>query len=307
MSFSNEVKAEIISAVTDKDKKFACLYGMILFCNRLSDEEICFQSESREVADMFSALVSEIFRNSVKMNEDVTERKKGTSLYSFSITDRTDIRTVTDMFRINSTGRSIDTSAVADNSLPNFIAGVFLGCGSVNNPENGYHLEFAINSEQLCSELSALLSSFDLNAKSMVRKNNHILYIKESENIEEILTFMGAQNSTLEIMNIKILRDVRNRVNRVRNCDIANLNKTSAASVSQLQDIRLIESTVGLDSLPATLREIALVRLDNPEFSLNDLGEVLDPPIGRSGVNHRLKRIRQIADQLREKAENTDE
>ena len=110
---------------------------------------------------------------------------------------------------------------------------------------------------------------------------------------------MGAQNSTLEIMNIKILKDMRNRVNRVRNCDMANLNKTSAASVSQLQDIRLIESNLGLENLPDTLREIAEARLENPEFSLNDLGEILDPPIGRSGVNHRLKRIKQIADQIR--------
>ena len=141
--------------------------------------------------------------------------------------------------------------------------------------------------------------TFDLKAKTVVRKNNNILYIKESENIEEILTFMGAQNSTLEIMNIKILKDMRNRVNRVRNCDMANLNKTSAASVSQLQDIRLIESNMGLENLPDTLREIAEARLENPEFSLNDLGEILDPPIGRSGVNHRLKRIKQIADQIR--------
>lgn len=305
MSFSNDVKAELISAVTDKDKKFACLYGLILFCNRITPDEICFQSESKDVADIFSALVSEVFKNTVDVTEDVIERKKGTSLYSFTITGSS-VKTVTETFRINFAERSLDVSNIADNSMPNFLAGAFLSCGSVNNPENGYHLEFVINSEKLCSDLGFLLSSFELNVKSVVRKNNYILYIKESENIEEILTFMGAQNSTLEIMNIKILKDMRNRVNRVRNCDIANLNKTSTASVSQLQDIRLIENTVGLDSLPATLREIALARMDNPEFSLTDLGEILDPPIGRSGVNHRLKRLKQIADQIREKAERNE-
>ena len=109
-----------------------------------------------------------------------------------------------------------------------------------------------------------------------------------------------------EIINIKILKDVRNRVNRARNCDVANCNKTSAASVNQIQDIRLIESELGLDSLPATLREIADARLEYPEFSLNDLGEILEPPIGRSGVNHRLKRIRQIADKLREEMKESE-
>ncbi len=299
MSFSNEVKSEIISAVTDKDKKFACLYGLILFCNRITHDEICFQSENRQVADMFKSLVSEIFKNSVKINEDVIERKKGTSLYSFNITGDEYVKTVTDRFRIDPDDREIDLKNIDNNSIANFLAGVFLSCGSVNNPESGYHLEFVINSDKLCEDLNRILGSFDLKAKTVVRKNNNILYIKESENIEEILTFMGAQNSTLEIMNIKILKDMRNRVNRVRNCDMANLNKTSAASVSQLQDIRLIESNMGLENLPDTLREIAEARLENPEFSLNDLGEILDPPIGRSGVNHRLKRIKQIADQIR--------
>ncbi|WP_044974369.1 DNA-binding protein WhiA [Ruminococcus sp. HUN007] len=299
MSFSNEVKAEIISAVTDKDKKFACLYGLILFCNRITRDEICFQSENQLVAETFSALFAEIFKNTVKINEDVTERKNGTSLYSFTVTGRENVKVITDRFRIDPEAREIDLKNIDNNSMANFLAGVFLSCGSVNNPENGYHLEFVIGTGNLCEDLNILLNSFDLKAKTVTRKNNYILYIKESENIEEILTFMGAQNSTLEIMNIKILKDMRNRVNRVRNCDMANLNKTSAASVSQLQDIRLIESRMGLENLPDTLREIAEARLENPEFSLNDLGEILDPPIGRSGVNHRLKRIKQIADQIR--------
>ncbi len=306
MSFSNEVKAELISAVTDKDKKFACLYGLILFCNRITSDEICFQSESIEVAEMFRALVSELFKNSVDIHEDVAVRRNGTSLYSFTLSGEKSVKAVTDLFRIIPSERSIDLENIANNSVSNFIAGAFLSCGSVNNPENGYHLEFSVNTPKLSDDLSRLLVSYGFNVKSVIRKNNSILYIKESENIEEILTFMGAQNSTLEIMNIKIFKDMRNRVNRVRNCDMANLNKTSAASVSQTQDIRLIETTVGLDSLPDTLREIAEARLDNPEFSLTDLGEILDPPIGRSGVNHRLKRLKQIADQIREKAERNE-
>ena len=300
MSFSNEVKAELISAVTDKDKKYACLYGLIIFCNKITDDEICFQSESAEVADVFVSLMNEIFKGSVTISKDVIERKNGTSLHSFVISDSESVRKVTETFKIDAEKREIDLKNIDNNSLSNFIAGVFLSCGSITNPESGYHLEFVINSEQLCDDLFTILNSIGFSVKKAVRKNNAVLYIKESENIEDLLTFMGAQSSTLEIINIKILKDVRNRVNRVRNCDMASQNKTSAASVRQAQDIKLIESVMGLDSLPDTLREIAEARLDNPEYSLNDLGEILDPPIGRSGVNHRLKRIKQIADGIRE-------
>ena len=306
MSFSNEVKAEIISAITDKDKKYACLYGLIIFCNRFSSDEICFQSESREVADIFMTLVSEMFKNTLNISEDIAERKNGTSLYSFTVSGAESVQTVADFFRITPFSRRISIENIDNNSISNFIAGAFLSCGSITDPKTGYHLEFVINSAELCEDLSTLLNSFGFSVKSVIRKNNYILYIKESENIEDLLTFMGAQSSTLEIINIKILKDVRNRVNRARNCDVANCNKTSAASVNQIQDIRLIESELGLDSLPATLREIADARLEYPEFSLNDLGEILDPPIGRSGVNHRLKRIRQIADKLREEMKESE-
>ncbi|MBE6852240.1 MAG: DNA-binding protein WhiA [Ruminococcus sp.] len=303
MSFSNEVKTELISAVTDKDKKFACLYGLIVFCNKITSDIICFQSENQEVADVFSELVSEIFRQSIEFTKDVTERKNGTSLYSFTINGSSQVSRITEFFKISPAKREIDLKNIDNNSLSNFIAGVFLGCGSITNPENGYHLEFVINSEQLCDDLTIILNSIGFPVKKAVRKNFYILYLKESENIEDLLTFMGAQSSTLEIINIKILKDVRNRANRVRNCDVANCNKISAASVSQTQDIKLIDSVMGLDSLPSTLREIAVARLEYPEYSLNDLGEILDPPIGRSGVNHRLKRLKQIACQIREEVE----
>lgn len=302
MSFSNEVKSELIAAVTDKDKKFACLYGLIIFCKKITSDEICFQSESKEVADFFSELITEIFKNSVKFSKDVFERKNGTSLHSFTVSEQASIEKITDLFKISAENREIDLKKIDNNSIQNFISGAFMSCGSVTNPENGYHLEFAVNSEQLCSDLFVLLNSIGFAVKKVIRKNSYIVYLKESENIEDLLTFMGAQSSTLEIINVKILKDVRNRANRVRNCDVANCNKISAASVSQAQDIKYIDSVVGLDSLPGTLQEIAKARLEYPEFSLNDLGEILEPPIGRSGVNHRLKRIKQIADQLRAEA-----
>lgn len=301
MSFSNTVKKEIISAVTDKDKKFACLYGMLIFCKKFTEKEIVFQSESQIVADTFTKLVAEVFKGTVKVEKDIFERKNNSVLYCFSIKESESIRKVSDVFKIDIDNREIDLKNIDNNNLSNFIAGVFLSCGSVTNPNNEYHLEYVIPSEQLYNDLSAILGSLGLENKFVMRKNSYILYFKESENIEDILTFMGAQGSTLELINVKILKDMRNRANRVSNCDIANCNKTIEAAVKQKQDIELIDREIGIDTLPATLKEIAFARLNNPELSLKELGEILDPPIGRSGVNHRLQRLGKMADEIRGK------
>lgn len=306
MTFSNIVKSELISAVTDNDKRFACLYGMLVFCNKFDEKEICFQSENVSVANFFEKLVLDVFKKSIHFNKDIIERKNGTTLYSYTLNDIGSCKKVAELFRISNVKREIHFENIDNNSLPNFIAGIFLGCGSVTNPENEYHLEFVIPSEQLNIDMLSFFTSLELKPKSLVRKNSYVLYFKESESIEDILTFMGAQNATLDIMNIKIFKDVRNRVNRVRNCDIANCNKISNASAKQLQDIKLIMEENKFDTLPATLREIAHIRLQNPECSLNELGELLNPPIGRSGVNHRFQRIKQIADQIRNREESDE-
>ncbi len=301
MSFSNNVKSELISAITDQDKKFACLYGMMLFCKKFTPGEICFQSENNAVTDAFYNYTSEIFKGEVKLKKRKSERKNGSVLYSLVIDDQVSIEKLKDTFKIDPCNREIDIKNIDNNSLSNFIAGVFLSCGSVTNPEHEYHLEFVIASQQLYNDMSAVFRSIGFTDKLVIRKNSYILYFKESENIEDILTFMGAQSSTLELINVKILKDVRNRANRVSNCDIANCTKMIEAAVRQKQDIELIDSIIGISELPQTLQEIALARMNNPEMSLKELGEILDPPIGRSGVNHRLRRLSQIADQLRGK------
>ncbi len=300
MSFSNEVKSEIISAITDKDKKFACLYGMIIFCKKANEKEICFQCESADAAKAFADYTSEIFKKNVAVSKEVFERKNGTSLYSFSVKDEASRRKISEVFRIDFQNREIDLQNIDNNNLSSFVAGVFLSCGSVTNPKNEYHLEFVVPTKQLYDDMAAVFSSIGLQCKLVMRKNSYILYFKESENIEDILTFMGAQNSTLELMDVKIVKDIRNRVNRVNNCEIANCSKTIDAAVKQKQDIELIDKKLGLSTLPKALQEMAYVRINNPEMSLKELGEVFDPPIGRSAVNHRLKRIAAIAENLRE-------
>ena len=180
-----------------------------------------------------------------------------------------------------------------------FIKGVFLAAGSLTNPEKEYHFEIAILSSELTSLLIKLIKDFDIEPKRVERKKYHVVYVKESQEIADLLTLMGAHVSLLDMENIRIIKDMKNRVNRRVNCETANLNKTVSAAVRQVNDIEFIERTKGLKSLPESLYEIAVLRLEQPDMALKDLGEMLDPPIGKSGVNHRLRKISEIADDIR--------
>lgn len=180
-----------------------------------------------------------------------------------------------------------------------FIKGAFLGAGSVSNPEKAYHVEFVVNSLELAEELRDLVNSYNLTAKVIGRKNAYIVYLKEGEQIVDILSIIGAYNSLFEFENVRIVKDMRNNVNRLVNCETANLSKTVNAAVRQVESIKLIEKEIGLGRLSRPLRDVAELRLEYPDESLKELGEMLSPPVGKSGVNHRLRKIEKIADELR--------
>ncbi|WP_312712079.1 DNA-binding protein WhiA, partial [Proteiniclasticum ruminis] len=180
-----------------------------------------------------------------------------------------------------------------------YIKGSFLGSGSVSNPEKAYHLEFVVNSLELAEELKELINSYGLTSKVIARKNSHIVYLKEGEQIVDILSIIGAYNSLFEFENVRIVKDMRNNVNRLVNCETANLSKTVNAAVRQVESIKLIEKEIGLGRLSKPLRDIAELRIEYPDESLKELGEMLNPPVGKSGVNHRLRKIEKIADELR--------
>lgn len=180
-----------------------------------------------------------------------------------------------------------------------YIKGSFLGSGSVSNPERAYHLEFVVSSIELAEDLKDLINSYGLSAKVIARKNAYIVYLKEGEQIVDILSIIGAFNSLFEFENVRIVKDMRNNVNRLVNCETANLSKTVNAAVRQVESIRLIEKEIGLGRLSKPLRDIAEIRLEYPDESLKELGEMLNPPVGKSGVNHRLRKIEKIADELR--------
>ncbi len=296
MSFSGEVRKEICSCINDKDKKFFCLYGMILFGRKLEPDRINFRTESRTSADTFGKLFKSVFGVKPECTEGIG--KKGNPLYSFEI-DRDTAHSVFARYRLSAGERSINYDMIATGSLGIFTAGVFLACGSVNDPEKEYHLEFTVPDERLASELCLLLEDIGVTVKTALRRGQHIVYIKGSESIEDTLTFIGATQCTLDLMNVKILKDVRNKINRITNCSNANIEKASTTGLRQVADIELIESVRGIDSLPKDLQEIAELRLDNPEAKLGEIGEKLAVPIGRSGVNRRFSRIKAIADEIR--------
>lgn len=180
-----------------------------------------------------------------------------------------------------------------------FIRGAFLAAGSLSDPNKSYHLEIVLDSEDKALQLQKLMLGFELDAKIVERKRNFVVYIKEGANITDCLNLMGAYVSQMELYNVMILKDMRNDVNRKVNCETANLNKTIEAAVKQIKDIEYIRDTVGLDYLKPQLAAVAQVRLENPDMNLASLGEMLDPVVGKSGVNHRLRKISEIAEELR--------
>ena len=184
-----------------------------------------------------------------------------------------------------------------------YLRGAFLGSGSVSDPAKMYHLEFSTVNIEISQNLRKLLNSYKLNAKIVTRKNNNVVYIKESEHITDLLNLMGAYNALMHLEDIKIKKQMRNDVNRLVNCETANLNKTVDTSMRQIECINYIMEKQGLDYPPENLHEIAMLRVENPDMSLKELGEIMETPLGKSGVNHRLKKIEMIAEELKEKIE----
>ncbi|CAA7599688.1 WhiA LAGLIDADG-like domain protein [Acididesulfobacillus acetoxydans] len=180
-----------------------------------------------------------------------------------------------------------------------YLRGAFLAGGSINNPEGTYHLEIITNDLGHAQALCGLINKFRLGAKVSARKNWHVVYIKESEHIVGFLALVGAHHALLEFENVRVFKEMRNQVNRLVNCETANLNKTVDAAVRQVDNIRLVADTVGFTSLPEALRQVAQARLEYPDASLKELGEMLRPQVGKSGVNHRLRKIDELAESIR--------
>lgn len=177
--------------------------------------------------------------------------------------------------------------------------GVFLASGSVSDPRKSYHFEVVCAARQKAEQLQYMINSFGMGAKIVLRKKSYIVYLKEAEQIADMLNVMEAHIALMEFENIRILKDMRNTVNRKVNCETANINKTVSAAVKQLEDITYIRDTIGFGDLADGVRDVALARIAYPEATLKELGDVLTPRVGKSGVNHRLRKLSEIAEKIR--------
>ena len=300
-SFSNDVKEELCSGITDRDKMYACLYGAVLYCRSISDNHISFSTESLGFAGLLENLFERIFGKGAIPLVESGRKRNNVSVYNLSINNSDTVKNILSEYDIDVYKRKINLKNIVNNSLNSFLAGVFFVCGSVSNPYKEYHLEFSIAEKKLADDLNGILLNLGIEAGYAERKNSSVLYIKDSENIEDILTFIGARQSTIDLMNIKIYKDERNKVNRIANSDAANIDKVISAALRQIEDINVIKLSGEFDKLSPDLREVAALRIENPEYSLSEIGELLEKPIGRSGVTKRFQRIAAAADEIRKK------
>jgi DNA-binding protein WhiA len=184
------------------------------------------------------------------------------------------------------------------------IRGAFLGAGSISDPEKGYHLEFVTHNRHYGADLCELLNEFDLHAKIIERKSGFVVYLKEGEHIVKLLSLIGAHTALLNLENMRVYKDIRNNINRLVNCETANLTKTVTAAIRQIENIKYISDRIGICSLSPLLKDVAVARLEYPDVSLRELGQLLSPPVGKSGVNHRLRQLDILATELKERHGN---
>lgn len=297
MSFSLDVKREIYKIINNRHCAIAELSAIIDYCADVGYNPlfISISSENKFILDKFKNLIKFIFNIDIKIN--IHNGK----LYKVFIYNEELIDKIFSIINKNVYEEEIYSSLVVSSMCCKraYIRGAFLGIGYICTPEKNYHLEFVCNTYSQVKNLKNLIEFFDIDAKFIEKKEHFIVYIKEVEQIVEILNIIEAHKALLALENVRIFKDVRNNINRIVNCETANLNKVILASVTQKENIEFIEKTVGLDYLSEPLKEIAILRLNNPDVSLRELSQMTSPVISKSGVNHRLKKINSIAENLR--------
>lgn len=296
-SFSNRAKTEICSAIRSDEERFSFLYGMLLSARRLKRESIILQTECEALAALLSSLLEQ-FCGDIVFDTEYRSRSHRQPLWCFSLSDAKTVAALLQTFSIDPQRRIPNHPRLTQDSIPVLLAGIFIMNGSVTDPSREYHLEIALSDPLLAEQIRSDFESFSIPMKATSRKNETILYLKGNEPIGDALTLFGATAATLDLIGTQVLKSVRSQTNRRTNCDMANIDKTIRACEQQLQDIRVIEERMGLENLPQPLQEMARLRMEYPDACLRELGELFDPPISRSGVNHRLRRLSELAGTL---------
>lgn len=309
MSFSSEIKDEVAKIkVEDYKIILSELAGITPMCgilnfknNKISMEYI---TENAPVARRIFTFLRRSFGFDVEVkNVRSTQLKK--NVFIIYISQDESCRLLLDelkyikgasVFMINYAPTDLIKTS---NEKKAYIRGAFMGSGSITDPKKGYHLEFVSENESNVYFLRDTINEFGLKSKVIMRKEKYIIYIKDSEQISDFLSLIGAYNSVLNYENVRVIKEMRNNVNRIVNCETANLNKTVKSSYDQVEDIKLIEREIGIENLDEDLKAIAKIRLENRSMSLNDIANSLEPKLSKSTVNYRFKKLRRIANKLR--------
>lgn len=308
MSFTSETKKELTQIESEICCKRAELSALVRMNGTIHLKAkhlvIDMVTENPSTARYMFTLVKSIYHLQPEVLVQRKVRLKKNNVYLVRVTERAhEILADLKILKPNSWERieGISPDLFLDSCCKRaYLRGAFLAGGSVNNPDSAsYHLEIISTYYQHSLALCELMNEFQLHAKLIERKKGYVVYIKEGDKIGEFLNVIGAHPSLLHFENVRILKDMRNSVNRLVNCETANLNKTILAAMRQKENIELIQREMGLEQLPDRLREIAEVRLQYPEVSLTELGQLLPKPVSKSAVNHRLRKLDEIAKQLK--------
>lgn len=310
MSYASEVKKELTNLEVHRENAKAELMALIRMNGtlKISNGKLAleFQSENSAISRRVYSLLLKFYQ--VEANVIVRRKMKLKKNNLYIVRLNQNVRDVLEDLGIFDGEKILERVPVEllknDMQVRSYLRGAFLAGGSVNNPETSrYHLEIYSLYDDHNQMMAEMMNKYHLGAKETARRSGYIVYIKEAEKIADFLQLIGATNSMLKFEDIRIVRDMRNSVNRLVNCENANMNKVANASTKQIENIKFIEEKLGLDSLPKKLRDVAITRMNNQEVSLKELGEIIPGgPISKSGVNHRLHKINDLAEQLRENA-----
>lgn len=317
MSFSKDVKDELSRQVSNaRHCQIAEIAAIISLCGRIriSEKEeyyIKIQTENLTVARKYFTLIKRVFH----INPAIIVRRninlKKSKIYMLVIKNpNISLMILKATKLIDEQGEIKENLSIVNNLIVQntcckraFIRGAFLAAGSMSEPEKTYHFEIVVATEEKAKQLQEIINTFYIDAKIVRRKKYYVVYVKEGSQIVDLLNIMEAHISLMNLENVRILKEMRNSINRQVNCETANINKTVIAASKQIEDILYIKEQIGFSELSEGLEEVAKLRIEYPEASLKELGQLLSTPIGKSGVNHRLRKLSIYADQLREQKE----
>lgn len=292
MSFSSEIKEELskLNTLSNKEIVKAELIGYLLSSNIVvSNTKIKYSTENEYNINRFNKLLKNLnidYKIEIQGKVYTIEFKKNININEICFNE--------DSIEIN----DLKLDDKEENYLKAIVRGAYLGAGSLNNPSTKYHLEIILSTLRNAEYIGNIVNRFGIKVKYLNRKKGNSIYIKDGEEISKLLAFIGSNNSVLKYEEIRVVKETRNNINRLVNCETANLNKTINAAVQQIDSIKIIKKKKEFDNLPDNLKEIAKLRLENPDASLIELGNMLKEPVGKSGVNYRLKKLIEIANEL---------